>query len=171
MKLSFLGDVRVNENPHLGAIHTAFVRYHNYLARRLRSGGMTSDDVIYNTVRKIIGGIIQHITYSVWLPDVIGTQYMNKYKLTLQYQQNGKVKSKYFYKRKVNPSIQNCFSTAALRYGHTLVGNSMIFLSGDYFTKEVRPLSSNFFQPEMIFENIKGLVRWMVSLQCQKSDG
>ncbi|XP_021374446.1 myeloperoxidase-like [Mizuhopecten yessoensis] len=159
------GDVRVNENPHLGAIHIAFVRYHNILANRFKALGLADDEEIYQRTRKIIGAIMQHVTFSVWLPDVIGERAMRKYRLTLDDTDP--------YDIRFNPSAINEFSTAAMRYGHTLVSQNLLQLDDGFkITDDSDRLDNHFFRPDMVSDKtqLQNLARWMVSLSCKKSD-
>ena len=103
------GDARANENPLLAAFHTLFVREHNRLCDELILANPTwSDEQTYQHARKIVGGLIQDVVYSEWLPSM------------------GVVLPDYAgYDASINASISNVFSGAAFRMGHTLL-NSVI---------------------------------------------
>lgn len=104
------GDIRANEQIGLAAMHTIWVREHNRLALKLKELNPFWDgNKIYNEARKIVGAQIQFITYTHWLPLIIGKRGME---ILGPYQG---------YDRNINPSISNVFSTAALRFGHTLI--------------------------------------------------
>lgn len=92
-----------------------------------------SDEKIYQETRKIIGALIQHITYREFLPIILGAEVMRLFDLNL-------VKKGYYkgYNSKVNPSPANAFSAAAFRFGHSLVQDS--FLRYDRFH---RPLANS----------------------------
>ncbi len=67
------GDGRVNENNALVAIHTLFMREHNRIAAELsRVNPAWSDERLFQESRKILIGEMQHITYTEWLPTIIG---------------------------------------------------------------------------------------------------
>jgi len=70
----------------------------------LIAGGMTDDELIYQTARKRVGAHIQAITYQEFLP-ALGIQ-LNPYTT---------------YDANVQPDINSVFSTAAYRLGHTMV--------------------------------------------------
>lgn len=68
------GDSRFGEQPALTAIHTIWLRYHNRLADGLgRLNPHWSDEKVYQETRRIVGALIQHITYREFLPLVLGT--------------------------------------------------------------------------------------------------
>jgi uncharacterized repeat protein (TIGR01451 family) len=102
------GDRRVAEHPGLTSLHTLFVREHNRICDQLVGQGMSNDEEIYQRARKIIGALIQHITYTQWM-EGMGIQ-LNNY--------TG-------YKPDVHPDILNSFSAAAYRW-HTMVENDII---------------------------------------------
>ena len=75
--LFLAGDIRANEQLGLTAMHTLFVREHNRVAEAIASDNPNwSDESIYQRARKIIGGIVQNITYGEYLPALLGTSSM-----------------------------------------------------------------------------------------------
>ena len=75
--------------------------------------------VFYET-RKIIGAMLQHITYNEWLPIILGPRVLEIFELKLM--------AKGFYdgyNDTVNPTISNAFAAAAFRFGHSLVKNTI----------------------------------------------
>ncbi|XP_043244328.1 peroxidase-like isoform X3 [Amphibalanus amphitrite] len=118
------GDGRVNENLPLTVMHTVWMREHNRVARALDEqarrlyGQQLSDEQLYQEARRIVTAEWQHINYNEWLPIVLGRQFMDVYDL------KPKTSGYSFdYRPDINPSINNEFSTAAFRFGHTLVQN------------------------------------------------
>ncbi|XP_017485563.1 PREDICTED: peroxidasin, partial [Rhagoletis zephyria] len=104
------GDIRVNEQIGLLAMHTIWMREHNRVATKLRDINPHWDgDTVYQETRKIIGAQMQHITFNHWLPLIIGESGMHML---------GKYRG---YDPYINPSIANIFATAALRFGHTII--------------------------------------------------
>ena len=70
-RLFVAGDVRANENVLLTAYHTLFVREHNRLCEVLiLQHPDWQDEQIYQHARKIVGGILQKITFDDWLPAI-----------------------------------------------------------------------------------------------------
>ncbi|XP_028127877.1 heme peroxidase 2-like [Diabrotica virgifera virgifera] len=116
------GDGRVTEQPGLTALHTVWIRYHNQVAAVLsRLNSHWSDEKTYQETRKIIYSLIQHITYNEFLPILLGPEVLHLFELELGF--------KGFYKgydTKINPMMANAFSTAAYRFGHSMVQNSFI---------------------------------------------
>ncbi|XP_067224184.1 peroxidasin homolog isoform X4 [Chanodichthys erythropterus] len=104
------GDHRANEQLGLTAMHTVWFREHNRIASELlRLNPHWDGDTIYHEARKIVGAQMQHITYSHWLPKILGEAGMR-----LMGDYNG-------YNPNINAGILNAFATAAFRFGHTLI--------------------------------------------------
>nr|NP_523891.2 peroxidasin, isoform A [Drosophila melanogaster]NP_995975.1 peroxidasin, isoform E [Drosophila melanogaster]NP_995976.1 peroxidasin, isoform D [Drosophila melanogaster]NP_995977.1 peroxidasin, isoform C [Drosophila melanogaster]Q9VZZ4.1 RecName: Full=Peroxidasin; Flags: Precursor [Drosophila melanogaster]AOQ10577.1 Pxn-RA [synthetic construct]AAF47668.1 peroxidasin, isoform A [Drosophila melanogaster]AAS64946.1 peroxidasin, isoform C [Drosophila melanogaster]AAS64947.1 peroxidasin, isofo len=104
------GDIRVNEQVGLLAMHTIWMREHNRIASKLKQINSHWDgDTLYQEARKIVGAQMQHITFKQWLPLIIGESGME---MMGEYQG---------YNPQLNPSIANEFATAALRFGHTII--------------------------------------------------
>ncbi|KAJ8915140.1 hypothetical protein NQ315_000392 [Exocentrus adspersus] len=141
------GDGRVSEQPGLTALHTVWVRFHNRVATALsKFNTHWSDEKVFQETRKIVYSIIQHITYREFLPIVLGPEVVDLFELRL-------VRKGYYkeYDSKVSPAIANSFSTAAFRFGHSMVQNS--FVRTDH---KHRPLFNNVSLHEELenFENI-----------------
>ncbi len=105
------GDVRGNENVELTALQTLFVRNHNLLAGELQKEHPTwSDEQLYQEARKINIAQYQYITYTAYLPDLLGPNALPAY--------NG-------YNPKVDAAIATEFSTVAYRFGHSLLSSGI----------------------------------------------
>ena len=90
----------------LACMHTLFVREHNRIARKLGEiNKHWNNEKIYQETRKIVGAVLQKITYQDFLPIITGPEPFPKYK----------------YNANVNPGILNSFATAAFRFGHSLI--------------------------------------------------
>jgi hypothetical protein len=105
------GDVRANENIELTAMQTLFVREHNRIADLLakQHPGWT-DEQLYQEARRLVIAELQIITYTEWLPALLGSNALPAY--------TG-------YKPNVNPSIANEFSTALFRFAHSQLDNEV----------------------------------------------
>lgn len=67
------GDFRANQHLMLTSLHTVFLREHNRIARSLKkTNPQWSPNIIFHETRKIVGAIVQHITYDYYLPEVLG---------------------------------------------------------------------------------------------------
>jgi len=109
------GDSRANENVLLAAFHTLFVREHNRLCDELIIANPSfTDEQLYQKARKIVSGLIQHITFNEWLP-TIGVD----------------LPAYTGYQPTTNAGITNLFSGAAFRLGHTLLTSDIIRLDND----------------------------------------
>ncbi|KAL4710840.1 hypothetical protein ACJJTC_016124 [Scirpophaga incertulas] len=128
------GDARVNEHPGLVAAHIVWLRQHNRMAQELAHlNPHWSDEKIYQETRKIVGAMIQHITYREFLPIVLGPDVVTLFELEPR-------KKGYFkeYNPKVNPNPASSFGSAAFRFGHSLVQSSMV-----RFDRFHRPMDNN----------------------------
>jgi len=159
------GDSRSNEQPGLTAYHTVWVREHNRLASELSFlNPHWNDEKLYQESRKILVAELQHITYNEWLPIVLGSEFMDLLNIL-------PIRSGYSdrYDTGVNPTIINSFSSAAFRFGHTLI-QGMFDLVKDInhkrSTERMIPLSDTFLNPELIY--VPGeLDKFLVGLATQ----
>ncbi|XP_027806116.1 myeloperoxidase isoform X2 [Marmota flaviventris] len=122
------GDTRSSEMPELTSMHTLFVREHNRLATQLKSlNPRWNGEKLYQEARKIVGAMVQIITYRDYLPLVLGPAAMRKYLPRYR-----------CYNDSVDPRISNVF-TNAFRYGHTLIQPFMFRLDSQYRPMEPNP--------------------------------
>jgi peroxidase len=156
------GDIRANENLSLTVVHTLFLREHNHWADRLAAAHPDwSDEQIFQTARGIIEYEIQSITYRDWLPKLLsGNDDNPAWSLPLGADVDGQI------------SVE--FSTAAFRFGHTMVTSDVPVLleSGaaapgvDLAIKDVvfnpRPLIDGYFDH---------LLRGQAAMTAQEFDG
>ena len=104
------GDVRANENTGLTVLHTLFSREHNYWADKLsKLHPDWTDEQLFQAARSIVEYEMQKITYDDWLPHLIGdaTGPDSGFDST----QSGQISTE--------------FSTAAYRFGHTMISSSI----------------------------------------------
>ncbi len=145
------GDVRANENIELTSLHTLFVREHNRWADQLAAQNPAlSDEQLYQRARMMVIAEIQSITYNEWLPAVLGRSAVSRYE---------------GYDPGVNPGLSNEFSTAAFRFGHSLLGDDVEFLddNGREVGEEI-PLSEAFFNPTILEEeSIDSIFKYLAS--------
>jgi peroxidase len=139
-KMLAAGDIRANENVELTGLHTLFVREHNRWADRIKSlNPSLNDEQVYLRARAMVIAEIQSITYNEWLPALLGRDAIAPYR---------------GYNPKVNPQISVEFSTAAFRFGHSLLGDDVGFLdkNGRPIAEELS-LSEAFFNPT-VFDSV-----------------
>ncbi|MEQ8769026.1 MAG: peroxidase family protein [Phycisphaerales bacterium] len=154
------GDVRANEQAGLTALHTIFVREHNTWADRLATENAGWDDErIYQTARKIVGAEVQAITYNEWLPSMLGDGALGDY--------TG-------YDSSVDASVSLEFSTAAFRFGHTMLNEELWRLNedGTPFDGGNLTLHQNFFNPSTITGAgaLEALMRGMSAQEAEELD-
>ncbi|KRY52472.1 Peroxidase mlt-7 [Trichinella britovi] len=105
-----IGDNRASIFIALVGVHTVFLREHNRIAEQFLAMNPTwSVERVFQETRKIIGAMIQAITYKEWLPKILGIRY------------NSLMGNYTGYNPNVNPSIINEFTTAAMRFGHGMI--------------------------------------------------
>src|SRR5262249_31608997 len=135
------GDRRANENDQLISMQTLFVREHNRLANVLRPRQPTwNDEQLYQEARRLVGAELETITYTEWLPALLGPDALPAY--------TG-------YKATVNPGIANEFSTSLFRFAHSQLDND-VERTKDNGTKAADgalDLVESFFNPTLINPN------------------
>ena len=134
------GDIRANENVLLTSIHTTFLREHNRQCDLIKAANPDWDDEkIYQKARKIVGGIIQSISYNEWLPIMTGKDFPSY---------NG-------FNPDVNVQVSNAFAAAAFRYGHTTINSKIIRMdeNGHPMPGGDMIMANAFFQPHAIRES------------------
>lgn len=153
------GDVRVNEQPGLLALHTLFVREHNHWADKYKAQNPQADDnEIYLFARSIVAAEIQAITYREYLPLLLGPAALPPYK---------------GYRPDVDATVSNEFATAAYRFGHSTVSSVVLRLGPDF--KEAPEghltLREAFFNPKNITDHgIDSILRGMAGQPCEELD-
>ncbi len=110
------GDIRANENPALASLHTLMARDHNYWADRLADEHPDwSDEQLFQGARQIVEYELQKVTYEEWLPYLVGDA----------------VGPDTGYDPDAEGQISVEFSTAAFRFGHTMVSSTLPQLNAD----------------------------------------
>ena len=141
-------------------MHTLFVREHNRLADLIAVVLPEFDgNQIYQKAREIVGAEVQLITFREYLPALLGPEAIPPY--------GG-------YNANVNASISNIFSTAAYRYGHSALNETLLRL--DEFGNESEhghlALRDAFFNPLVITEQggIEPILRGLANQTSQAVD-
>ncbi|KAL3886209.1 hypothetical protein ACJMK2_026218 [Sinanodonta woodiana] len=165
VKCFLAGDIRVNQHPALSSLHTIFMREHNRIAAGLAAlNNNWTDQVLYDEARKIVGAMLQHITYKEYLPVILGDAIMTSHDLH-------PLTSGYFsgYDSNVNPAIKNEFATAAFRFGHSMVHDSLKYNGngGDRLFKDI------FLNPDILYHTtggVDGILKGLTDSYSQKVD-
>ena len=86
------------------------------IARGIRKETKYSSQEVFLETKKIVGALIQQVTYGEYLPVLLGKKIRKD--LGLDIQSRGYWRG---YDPYVNPTVNNVIATAALRYGHSQV--------------------------------------------------
>lgn len=147
------GDVRANENILLTALHVLWLREHNKVASELAEAlPEYGDEQLFSTARSIVIAEYQSIVYNEWLSRLLGPTQVPARDHT--------------YNATVDPSISTFFSTAAFRFGHSMVNNFLWVIDGldkeqlkDPQANTTVPLREAFFNPRKFREmGVDGLL-------------
>lgn len=160
------GDPRANENLHLTTMHLLWARQHNLIADRLAELNPSWDDErVFQEARRIVVAQLQHITYSEFLPVLLGDEIMDHLDLSPQ-------ASGYFhgYNSSVDASIANSFASSAFRFGHTLLPGLMKMLGNG--TEEYVELHRMLFNPYSLYTpgRLDDTLRGALDTQVEKVD-
>lgn len=101
------GDVRSNENPILTFLHLVMLKEHNRICKMIKKAfPRFSDQSLYDYARQAVIAQVQAITFEQWLPYLLGSKQLPKYK---------------GYNANTDPSISAYFQTFAFRFGHSMI--------------------------------------------------
>lgn len=134
------GDIRADENLLLTSLQTLLLREHNRLAQLLATQNPNLDDErLYQLSRKIVGAVIQNITYREFLPALLGPDPLPRYQ---------------GYDSTVDPSVSLLFSTAAYRLGHSQVTATLYRRGpdGQPIPQGDLAVRDAFFQPQLLID-------------------
>ncbi len=154
------GDFRANEQVGLTAMHTLFVREHNYWADAIaKSNADLTGDQIYEVARAIVGAEMQVITYNEFLPLLLGPKALPRYSGYLD---------------TVDAGITNVFATASYRFGHSMLSSTLMRLDrrGREIDEGHLDLASAFFNPSVVINEggIEPLLRGLARQTAQEID-
>jgi len=154
------GDVRAAENPSLTALQTLFVREHNYQVDLLHQEHPNwTGDQLFDQARAIVTAEIQNITYTEFLPHLLGTDAITPY---------------HGYDPSVDPRITEEFAGAAYRFGHSIVSADTVKLDNNGATVgPEQELKDVFFEAPSAFAadtGADGVLRHLASDPSQALD-
>ena len=119
----FSGDIRINENLGIAAIHTLWNREHNRIADKLKIINPSwNDETLFQEARKIVGALHQKIALEDWLPKVAGFKGIELLGPYLGYRSD----------TAPDASTSIMFATAAMRFGHAQVPETVFRLGPDF---------------------------------------
>jgi peroxidase len=146
------GDIRANEQPTVTVLHTLFLREHNRICDEISQVNLTwTDEQIFQKARKILGALLQAVTYEEFLP-AIG--------ITLSVYEG--------YDATIDPGIMNVFSGAAFRFGHSAVtGNLVRYDEDDVFSFGSVDMRTAFSSPNLL-QNQGGIDPFLRGLAAQQ---
>ena len=164
VKCYLAGDVRANEQVGLTAMHTLWVREHNRIAQQLKSlNSGWRDEKLYQETKKIVGAMLQKITYEDFIPRLMG-----------RWVRNIILPSYRGYNETLDATIPNSFATGAFRFGHSLIRPHFSrFLSDKYERGRNKPLDllKSFFNNKAFQEtNLAAIFRGLVTDSSQRMD-
>lgn len=137
-KCFMTGDDRAEDNYNLAFNNKLWVLEHNKWAGILENRYGWDDERTYQVARKIVIAEYQKIIYEEWLPILLGSEAMEKWKLNPD-QYDG-------YDKDANPQVKNAYATAAARFGHVLI-NKFHYIYNEYYD-----LVNNYTTNNMLFK-------------------
>ncbi|XP_050443428.1 peroxidase-like [Adelges cooleyi] len=144
------GDVNANQNVAISLFQNLFLRFHNYVANELQTvNPLWSDETIYQETRRILGAIIQIITYRDYLPILLGDFYMEYFGLN----------NKTVYDPTLNPAMSQEMTSGAFRAVHNIIPAKFNFISKNYsIIREIEP-STIMQAPDILLGNFDYILR------------
>ncbi|OXA60413.1 Peroxidasin [Folsomia candida] len=142
-------------------MQTLWMREHNRVARELSNlGGDWSDEILFQEARRIVTAEIQHVTYSEFLPVILGQELVEKYDLR-------PMSTGYYsgYDIGTNAGVLNGVATAALWFFASLVPKVMPFYDSIGRKVDEKAISDTFYAPFDLYRNgvldqiLRGLLR------------
>ncbi|MBI1860796.1 MAG: peroxidase family protein [Deltaproteobacteria bacterium] len=152
------GDVRTNEVPGLITIHTIFMREHNRVAKEyVTRFPQASNDTAFQYARKWLGGEMQVITYTEFLPALLGD---------LAPGLGGQ------YNPELDPGLSNEFTTVLFRFGHSMIPSTLARVDKSRRREASIPLHDAFFEPKWVSKSsdLDLIVRGLASQVSQRID-
>ncbi|KJH49772.1 shTK domain protein [Dictyocaulus viviparus] len=168
------GDDRANIFVGLAALHTLFLRQHNKykgtIKKYIRFGiaifriASTLQRVnphwdherVFHETRKVVGAIIQKITYSEYLPRVLGEEFARR------------IGGYPGYDPTTDPSVANEFTSCAFRFGHGMIQEFYPFLNEKFQNVGGIPFNEGMFKSIHILNNgIDPLIRGLITLPAK----
>lgn len=104
------GDLRIIENPQLGAYHLLWVREHNrYAAFFAKANPSWTDDQLFDAARKWTVATYQNVVYYEFVRAIVGSLLF------------GSIETYTGYDATVDPRMDVSFISSAMRFGHSML--------------------------------------------------
>ncbi|XP_025202646.1 peroxidase-like [Melanaphis sacchari] len=153
------GDVNVNQNLGIALIQNLFLRFHNYIAKKLQEKHLLwTDETVYQETRRIVIAVTQIITYNNFLPIILGEKYINEYGLNNETN----------YDPTIIPSTAQEMTSGAYRLLHNIIPAKFNYMSKNYTTYEVEEPSKTFLRPDSLIGNVDGFIRGLAESAGRK---
>lgn len=165
-----VGDDRPNVVPSIGAIHTIFMREHNRIAETMNSINPNWDDEnIYQESRRIMSAILQHITYTEYLPLILGRPIMRQFELLSKSRRLHRT-----HNDTINAGIANVFAAAAFRFGHSQIPSFQAFIGKDFKFRREFNIEKTYHRPSYVYydkgKGVDNVIRWLVNDRQPETD-
>ncbi|XP_028982628.1 peroxidasin homolog [Diachasma alloeum] len=145
----YSGDSRINEHPGIALMHILFLREHNRVAEQLSElNPHWDDEKLYQEARRIVIAEMQHITYSEFLPAIMGESNLERFNLR-------PMKLGYFtkYDSRVDGTVGNAAASAGLFFIAALTPKTLDLVDSSTAAKSgERSLYSAFYAPQELYE-------------------
>lgn len=154
------GDLRANENTGLLTLHTLMMREHNHWADYFADLSPAWNDAqIFQAARAVVEAEIQAITYDQWLPLLLGDA------------QASAITAAKSFDATIDGQVSVEFSTAAFRFGHTMVASALSNLNEDGSDAGGLTVREAFFNTTTVAQGgLSGLLRGQMSDMAQEAD-
>ena len=119
------------------------MREHNRLAAGLALANPAwGEEELFQEARNILVAELQHITYTEYLPLILGDTVMAEIVKTKQYNNT------------LDATVSNAFATAAFRFGHSMIPENLTMTDSacPRATVMSRPLEDLFFKPSLVHD-------------------
>jgi len=163
---SITGDHRADMVSGLAAMHTLWLREHNRIAKELFDRNpQLKGRILYQLTRRLVIAEMQHITYNEYLPMIFGTPF-----------EGTELETDFFtgYDSSVGQIIPNVFSSAANRFGHSMVPSRHWRLTDDFsgLSKPFLFANDTWWRPELLYEGSKpiNILNGMLLQEAYKVD-
>ncbi|CAL8137936.1 unnamed protein product [Orchesella dallaii] len=141
------GDLRTTLQPGVLVGQTVMMKLHNYIAKKLyRLNPHWNDDKLFYEARAITTAIFQHITYTEYLPLLLGWRFMYDYGILPPSKGYS-----YDYDPEVKPWTFHEFAGAAFRHHSSIYGK--IVLADEYYKAEKSLPLEEYYNSGIILKN------------------